>query len=391
MWDEDRKHVLHSVLVLRLNASPYRTGQLYKNCSAEHRYGIPSASRTSLHRSVAPSRRAPRQKNQILPTSAKKSACCYTLGKKANHYRQFKEQGVDYLSVSEAAELWGISPRSVRNYCAQGRVAGAFVTGRTWNIPKDAQKPTRANARARAQSPLLTRLVEERTAGISGGIYHKVQVELTYNTNHIEGSTLSRDQTRLIFETSTVATGLEGVRLDDVIETTNHFRCVDHIIDHVQDPLTESLLKELHRVLKTATSDADLSWFAVGDYKLVPNEVAGRETTSPERVAGAVRELIHRYEDGAPKTIEDIVAFHVALERIHPFQDGNGRVGRLVMFKECLRHEVTPFIIADDMKLFYYRGLQRWDEERGWLMDTCLSAQDTFKGWLDYFRIAYRD
>lgn len=295
---------------------------------------------------------------------------------------------MSYLSVAEAAERWGISARSVRNYCAQGRVPGAFLTGKTWNIPEDAQKPSRLNERPRVTNPLLRRLREERASKTSGGIYHKVQVELTYNSNHMEGSQLTRDQTRLIFETQTV--GAEGaVRVDDVIEAANHFRCVDYIIDHAEDPLTEGLVKELHRLLKASTSDSDKDWFAVGEYKRLPNEVGGRETTAPENVAREMRELLSSYERMPSRGLEDIVAFHVAFERIHPFQDGNGRVGRLVMFKECLRSGVVPFVIDDDKKLFYYRGLSRWDEERGWLMDTCLSAQDVFKEWLDYFRVEY--
>ena len=295
---------------------------------------------------------------------------------------------MSYLSVAEAAERWGISARSVRNYCAQGRVPGAFLTGKTWNIPEDAQKPSRLNERPRATSPLLTRLREECASRTSGGIYHKVQVELTYNSNHMEGSQLTRDQTRLIFETQTV--GAEGaVRVDDVIEAANHFRCVDYIIDHAEDPLTEGLVKELHRLLKASTSDSDKDWFAAGEYKRLPNEVGGRETTAPENVAREMRELLSSYERMRSRGLEDIVAFHVAFERIHPFQDGNGRVGRLVMFKDCLRSGVVPFVIDDDKKLFYYRGLSRWDEERGWLMDTCLSAQDVFKEWLDYFRVEY--
>lgn len=295
---------------------------------------------------------------------------------------------MSYLSVAEAAERWGISARSVRNYCAQGRVPGAFLTGKTWSIPEDAQKPDRLNERPRATSPLLRRLREERASKTSGGIYHKVQVELTYNSNHMEGSQLTRDQTRLIFETRTLGAG-EVVRIDDVIEAANHFRCVDYVIDHTEGLLTEGLVKELHRQLKVSTSDSDMEWFAVGEYKQLPNEVGGREATAPENVAREMRELLSSYEQHASHGLEEIVAFHVAFERIHPFQDGNGRVGRLLMFKECLRSGIVPFVIDDDKKLFYYRGLSRWDEERGWLMDTCLSAQDVFKEWLDYFRVEY--
>ena len=291
------------------------------------------------------------------------------------------------LSAAEIAELWGVSERSVRNYCAQGRVPGAFLTGKTWNIPSDATKPARSNARTTGESPLLARLREEKAAKTKGGIYHKVQVELTYNSNHIEGSRLSLDQTRLIFETATVGVQEGAVRVDDIVEAQNHFRAVDYIIDKAKAPLSEGMIKELHRILKTATTDSTRDWFAIGDYKRLPNEVAGRKTTPPEDVAEEVKALLSAYNPRATHSFEEIVDFHVRFERIHPFQDGNGRVGRLVMFKECLASNVVPFIIADDMKEFYYRGLTEWDNEKGYLIDTCLAAQDAFESALDYFRI----
>ena len=291
------------------------------------------------------------------------------------------------LSAAEIAELWGISERSVRNYCAQGRVPGAFLTGKTWNIPSDATKPARSNARMSGESPLLARLREEKAAKTKGGIYHKVQVELTYNSNHIEGSRLSLDQTRLIFETATVGVQEGAVRVDDIVEAQNHFRAVDYIIDKAKAPLSEGMIKELHRILKTATTDSTRDWFAIGDYKRLPNEVAGRKTTPPEDVAEEVMALLSAYDPRANHSFEEIVDFHVRFERIHPFQDGNGRVGRLIMFKECLASNVVPFIIADDMKEFYYRGLTEWDNEKGYLIDTCLAAQDAFESALDYFRI----
>ena len=291
------------------------------------------------------------------------------------------------LSVAEIAELWGVSERSVRNYCAQGRVPGAFLTGKTWNIPSDATKPARSNARMSGESPLLARLREEKAAKTKGGIYHKVQVELTYNSNHIEGSRLSLDQTRLIFETATVGVQEGAVRVDDIVEAQNHFRAVDYIIDKAKAPLSEGMIKELHRILKTATTDSTRDWFAIGDYKRLPNEVAGRKTTPPEDVVEEVKALLGAYNPRATHSFEEIVDFYVRFERIHPFQDGNGRVGRLVMFKECLASNVVPFIIADDMKEFYYRGLTEWDNEKGYLIDTCLAAQDAFEAVLDYFRI----
>lgn len=285
---------------------------------------------------------------------------------------------MEYLSVKETADRWGVSERTVRYYCAQGRVAGARMVGKIWNIPADSPKPPRANAKALCVSPLLEALRREKASGVPGGIYHRVQVDLTYNSNHIEGSRLTLDQTRFIFETATFGADGEVVNVDDVVETVNHFRCIDLVIDCAEDALSEHLIKKLHLLLKTATSDSNRDWFAVGDYKRLPNEVGGRATTAPEDVEEQVSRLIAAYEASAPAALEDIVAFHVAFERIHPFQDGNGRVGRLIMFKECLRFGITPFVIADDMKFYYYRGLGEWDVERGFLLETCQAAQDRF-------------
>lgn len=300
---------------------------------------------------------------------------------------------MDFMTVAEAAQKWGISPRSVRNYCAQGRVEGAFLTGKTWQIPVDAEKPRRAHVarkgNAPAQSALLTRLRQEKEVGAKGGIYHRLQVDLAYNSNHIEGSRLTLEQTRFIFETATIGIENAAVRVDDIIEAMNHFRAFDFVIENAAAPISPSLIKQLHCILKSATTDSARDWFAVGDYKRLPNEVAGRATTPPERVAADMEELLRRYK-ATGRSFEDIVEFHVGFERIHPFQDGNGRVGRLVMFKECLANGIVPFVIADDMKFFYYRGLAEWDDERGFLLETCRAAQDSFKALLDYFRIDYR-
>lgn len=298
---------------------------------------------------------------------------------------------MEYRGVAETARAWGVSERSVRNYCAQGRVPGAFLAGKTWNIPENAEKPGRANGKTPALSPLLQQLRDEKAARRKGGIYHKVQVELAYNSNRIEGSRLSLEQTRLIFETATVGVGTDGapMRVDDIAETVNHFRATDYVIEHANDALTEGMLKELHRILKQGTTDAGRDWFLVGDYKRLPNEVGGRSTTLPENVKGEMKRLLAAYRPRESHSLEEIIAFHVSLERIHPFQDGNGRVGRLVMLKECLANSIVPFIIGDDMKAFYYRGLAEWDDEQGFLTGTCLAAQDRFKSALDYFRIAY--
>jgi Fic family protein len=274
----------------------------------------------------------------------------------------------------------------VRNYCADGRVAGARLSGKTWEIPFDAEKPKRA-VRSDKKRTLLDILREEKSARLSGGIYHRVQIDLTYNSNHIEGSRLTHDETRYIFETNTIGLSEKAVNVDDIIETANHFRCIDFMLDNAHLALSEKYIKELHFILKSGTSDSRLDWFKVGEYKKLPNEVGGIDTVEPQNVAREMAPLISSYNKKNEKTLDDIVAFHVAFERIHPFQDGNGRVGRLIMFGECLKHNVVPFIIDEEHKLFYYRGLKEWDTERGFLTDTCLSAQDKFKVVLKKFNI----
>ncbi|MCD8221506.1 MAG: Fic family protein [Clostridiales bacterium] len=294
-----------------------------------------------------------------------------------------------YLSVTEIAKKWNVSERSVRNYCAQGRVKGAFLTGKTWNIPENAEKPERSNKKREQTVPLLDILREQKASKYSGGIYHKTQIELTYNSNYIEGSRLTHDQTRYIFETNTIGMENEVLNVDDVIEAVNHFRCIDVIIDRAKATLTERFIKELHLHLKNGTSDSRKDWFAVGEYKKLPNEVGGMDTALPEEVSDKMKSLLTEYNTKAEINFEDILDFHVKFERIHPFQDGNGRVGRLILFKECLKYHMVPFIIDDDLKWFYYRGLKEWNHEKGYLTDTCLAAQDKYKGYLDYFRIPY--
>lgn len=294
-----------------------------------------------------------------------------------------------YLSVADTAKKWGVSDRSVRNYCANDRIPGAFITGKTWNIPEDAEKPARVNQKDKNMETVLQILKDEMNRKVSGGIYHKTQVELTYNSNHMEGSRLTHDQTRYIFETNTIGAEDVVLHVDDIIETSNHFRCIDHIIEKATAKLTDKFIKELQFILKSGTGDSKLSWFAVGDYKKKPNEVGGRETALPENVADEMKCLLDEYNSFAKITFEDILDFHVKFEQIHPFQDGNGRVGRLIMFKECLKHNIVPFIIEDDLKMYYYRGLNEWYNDRGYLIDTCLSAQDKYKTYLDYFRIKY--
>lgn len=293
-----------------------------------------------------------------------------------------------YISVAEFAAKYGISERTARNYCTLGKIEGAILVGKTWNIPADAELPSR-KPRQRKAMPLLVVLRQEKEAKLKGGIYHKTQIDLTYNSNHIEGSRLTHDQTRYIFETNTIGIEGESVRVDDIIETTNHFRCIDLIIDRAEERLTESLIKELHLILKSGTSDSRKDWFTVGDYKRLPNEVGGNETTAPEDVHREIKALLKEYNGKKKKSFEDIIDLHQRFEAIHPFQDGNGRVGRLVMFKECLANGYVPFIITEELKMFYYRGLREWNNLRGYLLDTCLAAQDNYKAMLDYFKIKY--
>jgi len=294
-----------------------------------------------------------------------------------------------YLSVAQTAKKWGVSERTVRNYCAAGKIPDAFLTGKTWNIPETAVRPERVNKKSDAPKTLMEVLKAEKAGKVKGGIYHKVQIELTYNSNHIEGSRLTHDQTRYIYETNTIGMENGAVNVDDIVETASHFKCIDMVIDAANQPPSETFIKQLHRTLKSGTSDARKDWFAVGEYKKLPNEVGGQDTTPPEMVAKEIKELLAAYNERKTKTLEELIEFHAAFEAIHPFQDGNGRVGRLLLFKECLRNNIVPFIIDEELKMFYYRGLHEWKTERGYLMDTCLAAQDKFKKYLDYFRVPY--
>ncbi len=297
---------------------------------------------------------------------------------------------MDYISAKEFAQKYGVSERTARNYCASGKIEGVVLVGKTWNIPADATLPMRKSKKLQV-SPLLSILREQKNMKLKGGIYHRTQIDLTYNSNHIEGSRLSHEQTRFIFETNTVGITDQSVRVDDIIETTNHFRCIDLIIDQADEKLTEDFIKKLHLILKSGTSDSTKDWFMVGDYKRFLNEVGGIDTCEPEMVHKEMVQLLKEYNAKKEKTLEDIIDFHQRFESIHPFQDGNGRVGRLIMFKECLSNGIVPFIITDELKMFYYRGLHEWNHIKGYLMDTCLTAQDFYKRLLDYFQIKYQD
>lgn len=291
---------------------------------------------------------------------------------------------MEYISVNQFAEKHGISERTARNYCAVGKIEGAFLSGKTWNIPADAVLPQK---KKRKISPLLERLRQEKECRLKGGIYHRTQIDLTYNSNHIEGSRLTKEQTRYIFETNTLGVTTESTRIDDILETVNHFRCIDYIIDHATEKITEPHVKQLHSMLKHNTSDSLKSWFAVGDYKRLPNEVGGEETALPQDVHKRMKALLAAYNANKIITFDDILDFHVQFEHIHPFQDGNGRVGRLLMFWQCLQNNIEPFIITEELRMFYYRGLQNWGQVNGYLRDTCLTAQDEYKKLMEYFRI----
>ena len=295
---------------------------------------------------------------------------------------------MNFISVKEFAKIHDIAERTVRNYCVQGKISGARLIGKTWTIPSDAVIQHRINEKSRI-SPLLKTLQEQKEIRMKGGIYHRTQIDLTYNSNHIEGSKLTEEQTRYIFETNTIGITNEAIKVDDIIETANHFRCIDFIIEHATDLLTESIIKQLHKILKTGTTAASKSWFAVGECKRLPNEVGGMDTTSPQNVGAEIRTLLKEYNAKKNIRLEDILDFHYQFESIHPFQDGNGRVGRLIMFKECLNHNIVPFIITDELKMLYYRGLREWKDITGYLSDTCLTAQDHYKALLDYFHIKY--
>ncbi len=291
-----------------------------------------------------------------------------------------------YISVTRFAEKYGVSERTARNYCATGKIEGAFLTGKTWNIPADTVLPKKGKAKL---SPLLERLRQEKQGRLKGGIYHRTQIDLTYNSNHIEGSRLTKEQTRFIFETNTLGATSENTRIDDIMETVNHFRCIDYVIDHATDKVTEAHIKQLHRILKANTSDSQKDWFVVGDYKKLPNEVGEEKTVEPKSVHKHMAKLVSDFNSRGTISLDDVIDFHVKFERIHPFQDGNGRVGRLLMLWQCLQNRIVPFIISEELRLFYYRGIQKWGRVNEFMQDTCLTAQDNYKALLDYFKIKY--
>ena len=293
--------------------------------------------------------------------------------------KALKEKGIGKTELSK--EL-GLSTRTVAKIAKGEKLSARSIR----KIADYLGKPADVLVREISDNRILQVLREEKEMKLSGGLYHELQVRMTYNSNHIEGSRLSEDQTRMIFETNTLDIG-NGIPVDDILETVHHFRAIDYVIDIAEDELTEDIIKKLHYILKHDTRDSMLGWFAVGDYKKRPNVVGGRETSKPSEVHKHMQTLIDKYNAKEKVTIEDIIAFHAEFEYIHPFQDGNGRVGRLVALKECLHHNVIPFIIEDAKKNFYYRGLAEWRNEKGWLTDTCLDGQDTFAGLLNLLEI----
>ena len=287
------------------------------------------------------------------------------------------------INKSDLTEFLGISSRTIAKISK-----GEKISARTMAKIADYLACDPADLyREITDNRILQILRDEKEAKISGGLYHELQVRMTYNSNHIEGSKLSEDQTRLIFETNTIDVG-DGIPVDDILETVHHFRAIDYVIDVAEEALSEEIIKRLHYILKHDTADSRLSWFAVGDYKKRANMVGGRETAKPKDVPVRMKYLLEAYNAKKDVTIEDVIALHADFEYIHPFQDGNGRVGRLVCLKECLRHSIIPFIIEDAKKAYYYRGLSEWKNERGWLTDTCLDGQDTFKRLMDMLDIS---
>ena len=292
-------------------------------------------------------------------------------------YNQLQKKGVTKTAL--AAEL-GISSRTIAKIAKGEKLSQATLQ----KIASYLDCKPDALWREVSSNPILQVLRDEKDAHIPGGLYHELQVRMTYNSNHIEGSKLTEDQTRLIFETATIDAG-DGVPVDDILETVHHFRAIDYVIDVAEEELSEEIVKQLHYILKHDTKDADLPWFTVGDYKTRANMVGGHETTKPKDVSARMKLLLADYRAKDHITINDVIAFHAEFEHIHPFQDGNGRVGRLIALKECLRFDIVPFLIEDTKKHYYYRGLAEWNNETGWLTDTCLDGQDTFKKLLSMF------
>ena len=283
-----------------------------------------------------------------------------------------------FISVAQAAKKWGLTVRSIQIHCEKGNIPGVNLLGRAWQIPANAVRPMRKPRMKGLPTSILAALKSEKRGRISGGLYHRLQIDFTYNTNHMEGSRLTHEQTRWIFETQTIGSLPSDIPVDNIVETANHFRCIDLVIESAGAALTERYIKGLHRQLKSGTSDSRKEWFAVGDYKRLDNVVGEMETCPAKNVHREMTKLLAWYAK-AEKTFENLLDFHVRFEQVHPFQDGNGRVGRLILLKECLKQGHTPFVIAENFKQFYYLGLQEWRRgNRLRLIDTCRTGQDVF-------------
>lgn len=304
------------------------------------------------------------------------------LGEKIKKYREEKK-----MTQVEVAEVLGVKPATISKYEAGSlepnieslkKLAELFGISVDELLKEDEFDVSKIN--------VLKVLREQKEMKLKGNLYHNTQIIFAYNTNHIEGSKLTEDQTRYIYETNTLLTEKESItNLDDIIETANHFKLVDYMLDVAEEELTEEMIKEFHKILKEGTSDSRKDWFNVGDYKKLANEAGNMKTTLPKNVQKDMVKLMQWYNSLEKITIEDIIEFHYRFECIHPFQDGNGRVGRIIMFKECLKNNIIPFIILDKDKLFYYRGLKEYKNEKVYLIDTCLNAQDQYIRLIEYF------
>ena len=306
------------------------------------------------------------------------------LGEKIKKYREEKK-----MTQMEVAEVLEVKPATISKYEAGAlepnieslkKLAELFGISVDELLKEDKFDISNIN--------VLKVLREQKSMKLKGNLYHNTQIIFAYNTNHIEGSKLTEDQTRYIYETNTLLTGKESITdLDDIIETVNHFKLVDYMLDIADKDITEEIIKEFHKILKEGTSDSRKDWFAVGDYKKIANEVGGLKTTDPKNVERDMKKLLECYKNIEKVTVNEIIEFHAKFEKIHPFQDGNGRIGRIILFKECLKNNIVPFIILDKDKLFYYRGLYQYqtNKEKGYLIDTCLNAQDQYINLIKYF------
>ena len=307
------------------------------------------------------------------------------LGDKIKKYRENKK-----MTQNDMANILGVSAGTVSKYESgdlEPSIESLKRLSELFEISMDELLADDKDTFDVSKINVLDVLREQKEMNLKGNLYHQTQITFAYNTNHIEGSTLTEEQTRCIFETNTILFESNTIaKVDDILETTNHFKLVDYMLDIADKKLTEKMIKEFHKILKEGTSDSKLEWFNVGEYKQRANTIgSGIKTTSPNNVEKEMSKLIDWYNSLKQVTIKEIIGFHYKFESIHPFQDGNGRVGRIIMFKECLKNNIIPFIIQDADKLFYYRGLKEYKTEKGYLVDTCLNAQDQYTSMIKYY------